>query len=343
MGRKDVVTREYLSSDEVFADVVNLALYSGKCVVHASNLRQADSVEELAITLGENDSKEERGKNRQRTTQRKQSHIVQRYRDIVREVVIDGADGYLARIIVGVEEQSETHYAMPVRNMLYDALNYSGQVNGIGEKNRKNGLLSTSAEFLSGIRKNDKLIPVVTIVVTFQPEAWNGPMSVHEMLDWRGIPDELRKRIPDYEMLLLQPFDYKEEKVSNPQSTFGVIMGLLKYASSMEDFQKYVDEHEEVLSNMPVRAAAVLNEFCTLDLTEQELEKNEVIDMCQAVREMKEVSRREGRMEGRIEGRMEGERRGKVLMCAEFGMSVEDICQKFSLDIEEVEKILAQQ
>ena len=259
---------------------------------------------------------------------------MQRYRDIVREVVIDGADGYLARIIVGVEEQSETHYAMPVRNMLYDALNYSGQVNGIGEKNRKNGLLSTSAEFLSGIRKEDKLIPVVTIVVTFQSEAWDGPMSVHEMLDWRGISEEIQELIPNYKMLLIQPESYKEEKVSNPQSTFGVIMGLLKYTSSMEVFQKYVDEHEEVLSNMPASAAAVLNEFCTLDLTEQELEKDEVIDMCQAVREMKEVSRREGRMEG--------ERRGKVLMCAEFGMSVEDICQKFSLDIEEVEKILAQ-
>ena len=163
-------------------------------------------------------------------------------------------------------------------------------------------------------------------------------MSVHEMLEWRGIPNELKRRIPDYEMLLLQPSDYKEEKVSNPQSTFGVIMGLLKYASSMENFQKYVDEHEEVLSNMPVRAAAVLNEFCTLDLTEQELEKGEVIDMCQAVREMKEVSR----MKGRMEGRMEGELRGKVLMCAEFGMSVEDISQKLSLDTEEVEKILAQ-
>ena len=334
MGRKDVVTREYLSSDEVFADVVNLALYSGKCVVHASNLREADSVEELAITLEESDSKGKRRKSRQGTVQRKQPHIVQRYRDIVREVVIDGVEGYLARIIVGVEGQSEIHYAMPVRNMLYDALNYSGQVNGVSEKNRQDGLLMTSAEFLSGIRKEDKLIPVVTIVVTFQPEAWDGPMSVHEMLDWRGIPDELRKRIPDYEMLLLQPSDYKEEKVSNPQSTFGVIMGLLKYASSMENFQKYVDEHEEVLSNMPVRAAAVLNEFCTLDLAEQELEKDEVIDMCQAVREMKEVSR--------MEGRMEGELRGKVLMCAEFGMSVEDISQKLSLDTEEVEKILAQ-
>lgn len=42
-------------------------------------------------------------------------------------------------------------------------------------------------------------------------------------------------------------------------------MGLLKYASSMENFQKYVDTHEEVLSNMSVKAAAVLNEFCTAD------------------------------------------------------------------------------
>ena len=290
-------------------------------------------MEELAITMEEDDSKGKRGKNGQGTTQRKQSHIVQKYRDIVREVVIDGVEGYLARIIVGVEEQSETHYAMPVRNMLYDALNYSGQVNGIGEKNRKNGLLSTSAEFLSGIRKEDKLVPVVTIVVTFQPEAWDGPMSVHEMLDWRGIPEQVQELTPNYKMLLIQPESYEEEKVSNPQSTFGVIMGLLKYASSMEDFQKYVDEHEEVLSNMPVRAAAVLNEFCTLDLTEQELEKDEVIDMCQAVREMKEVSRREGRMEG--------ERKGAIrVYYQELQYSAEQIAQKVGMDVKAVEKVI---
>ena len=330
MGRKDVVTREYLSSDEVFADVVNLALYSGKCVVHASNLREADSVEELAITLEENSSK---GKSRQGTVQRKQPHIVQKYRDIVREVVIDGADGYLARIIVGVEEQSETHYAMPVRNMLYDALNYSGQVNGIGEKNHKDGLLVTSAEFLSGIRKEDKLIPVVTIVVTFQPEAWDGPMSVHEMLDWRGIPEQVQELIPNYKMLLIQPESYEEEKVSNPQSTFGVIMGLLKYASSMENFQKYVDTHEEVLSNMPVRAAAVLNEFCTLDLSEHELEEEEVIDMCQAVREMKEVSRREGRIEGRMEGAIR-------VYYQKLNYSVQQIAAELDMEVENVEKVI---
>ena len=105
----------------------------------------------------------------------------------------------------------------------------------------------------------------------------------------------------------------------------------------MENFQKYVDTHEEVLSNMPVRAAAVLNEFCTLDLSEQELEEEEVIDMCQAVREMKEVSRREGR----IEGRMEGERKGAIrVYYQELDYSVEQIADKLGIEVEEVEKVI---
>lgn len=51
MGRKDVVTRQYLSSADVFADVVNLALYSGKRVVRATDLKEMDAAEEIAITL----------------------------------------------------------------------------------------------------------------------------------------------------------------------------------------------------------------------------------------------------------------------------------------------------
>ena len=150
-------------------------------------------------------------------------------------------------------------------------------------------------------------------------------MSVHEMLDWRGIPEQVQELIPNYKMLLIQPESYEEEKVSNPQSTFGVIMGLLKYASSMENFQKYVDTHEEVLSNMPVRAAAVLNEFCTLDLTEQELEKDEVIDMCQAVREMNQVSEQKGAIR---------------VYYQELHYSAEQIAQKVGMDVKAVEKVI---
>lgn len=323
MGRKDVVTRQYLSSADVFADVVNLALYSGKRVVCATDLKEMDAAEEIAITLEKSNTEPKQRK------QRKQTRVVQKYRDIMREVQVDGEDGYFARIIVGVEEQSETHYAMPVRNMLYDALNYSNQVRRIAEVNRREGITLSAAEFLSGIRKEDKLIPVVTIVVTFQPEAWDGPMNVHDMLDWKGIPSEIRARIPNYEVLLLQPSDYDEEKVSNPQSTFGVIMGLLKYASSMKDFQEYVDQHEDVLSNMPASAAAVLNEFCTLDMSEKELEEDEVIDMCQAVREMKDVSRQEGRQEGAIK-----------VYYQKMNYTAEQIAEEMNMDVEDVKKII---
>ena len=93
----------------------------------------------------------------------------------------------------------------------------------------------------------------------------------------------------------------------------------------MDGFQKYVDEHEEVLSNMPVRAAAVLNEFCTLDLTEQESEKNEVIDMCQAVREMKEVSEQKGAIR---------------VYYQELHYSAEQIAQKVGMDVKAVEKVI---
>lgn len=329
MGRKDVVSRQYLSSDEVFADVVNLSLYEGERIVQATDLVELDSTEEIAVTLEESLNK--------RTGNRKQIHTIQKYRDIVRQVTIDNTEEYLARIIVGIEEQSEVHYAMPVRNMLYDALNYSGQVSRITERNRLEGIKVSSAEFLSGFRKDDRLIPVITIVVTFQSEIWDGPMSVHDMLELRGIPERLKMRIPNYEMLLLQPLKYDESKEHDLQSTFGVVMGLLKYASSMEKFQQYVDEHENILSNMPARAAAVVNEFCILDMSEQELEERRVINMCQAVRQMKEVSRREGEIAGEIKGEIKGQVK---VYYQKLNYSADQIAQELGMSVEAVEEII---
>ena len=51
MGRKDVVTRQYLSLADVFADVVNLALYSGKRVVRATDLKEMDAAIRKTLQL----------------------------------------------------------------------------------------------------------------------------------------------------------------------------------------------------------------------------------------------------------------------------------------------------
>ena len=191
MGRKDVVSRQYLSSDEVFADVVNLALYEGERIVQASDLVELDSTEEIAVTLEESLNK--------RTGNRKQTHAIQKYRDIVRQVMIDSTEEYLARIIVGIEEQSEVHYTMPAR------------------------------------------------------------------------------------------------------------------------------------------AAAVVNEFCTLDMSEQELEESRVINMCQAVRQMKEVSRREGEIAGEIKGEIKGQVK---VYYQKLNYSAGQIAQELGMSVEAVEEII---
>lgn len=69
-------------------------------------------------------------------------------------------------LLLGIENQSEVHCAMPVRNLLYDALNYGHQVSEIASEHRKEKDLR-DAEFLSGFSKEDKIIPVITLTVYF--------------------------------------------------------------------------------------------------------------------------------------------------------------------------------
>lgn len=50
------------------------------------------------------------------------------------------------------------------------------------KRHRQNGDKVSSGEFLSGMTKEDKLIPVITLTVRFNPNKWSGPRSIHEML-----------------------------------------------------------------------------------------------------------------------------------------------------------------
>lgn len=55
--------------------------------------------------------------------------------------------------------------------------------------------------------------------------------------------------------------------------------------------------------------------------------------MCQAVREMKEVSRREGRQEGRQEGAIK-------VYYQKMNYTAEQIAEEMNMDVEDVEKII---
>ena len=184
---KDTLTKAYMARPDVFADVFNFFIYNGRQVIRAEQLRDMDTTS-IALPFGLDGTQAP----------------VQKIRDVLKQWIVK-RDDKAAYLLLGVENQSDIHYAMPVRNMLYDALQYSAQVDTTAKahKKAKGENKPTSGEYLSGFYKSDQLIPVVTLVVYFGAKHWDGPMSLHEMMT---IQDEdILKYVTDYRINLVAP------------------------------------------------------------------------------------------------------------------------------------------
>ena len=135
MSRKDLISKDYMSDNVKFADAFNYYLYNGEQVIHPENLSEKD-ITEIVIPYGNENI----------------DYTIEKYRDIMKKCIIKGDSNY-TYFLLGIENQSDIHYAMPVRNMVCDSLNYSGQITNIAKRHRKNKDKLNSAEFLSGITK----------------------------------------------------------------------------------------------------------------------------------------------------------------------------------------------
>ena len=155
MGTKDTITKDYMADNRIFADVFNHMLYKGEKVIYPDALHPLDTT---ALTVPYGAGKTE--------------VPVQKFRDEFKafNAMQDESRIYL---LLGIENQSEQHYAMPVKNMVYDALEYAGQVESSARSHREARQWATSSgEYLTGFYRNDWLIPVITVVVYFGSDTW---------------------------------------------------------------------------------------------------------------------------------------------------------------------------
>ena len=109
MGLKDTVTTKYMRQNKIFADLFNYFIYSGEQVIDPGSLEELDT-REVDVPYG--------GKEGARQP-------VQRTRDVIKSVIAM-KDRRTAYLLLAVEAQSNIHNAMPVKNMVYDALQYAG-------------------------------------------------------------------------------------------------------------------------------------------------------------------------------------------------------------------------
>ncbi|MFI3212318.1 MAG: Rpn family recombination-promoting nuclease/putative transposase [Eubacteriales bacterium] len=187
MGKENVATNQYISNPYIFADMINFKVYQGKPVVKADDLQALDTTQ-LAI-LGEKG---------------KVSKSIEQHRDILKLWNIMYTNE-VAYCIFGIENQTLIHYAMPVRTMLYDALQYQKQMDNIGHKHKEAEDYKghSEGEFLSKFYKEDKLIPVITIVMYWGSESWDGPRSLKDMM--MDVPEKIEPFFQDYKLFLIEP------------------------------------------------------------------------------------------------------------------------------------------
>ena len=217
MGTKDTVAKKFWSDNAKFADLINANVFDGRQVVHPEDLQPEDPVE-LAVL----------SKLEKLTTS-------QKVRDILRSCQIRRGKGSYF-VLIGIENQSDIHYAMPVRNMLYDALNYLAQVDAKAKEHKLAKDSLTQGEYLSGFAKGDRIIPVVTLTVYWGADAWDGPRRLSDM--YADVDPEIVRMAGDYEINLISPAEVKD--FAKYSTELGELLELIKHSDDQEEMIRFL-------------------------------------------------------------------------------------------------------
>lgn len=169
MGQKDLSTKELTSYPDVAADLINVFVYEGRAVVHPEELRPYHTEENIADTQGV---------------------LKGMLRDNCMENLRDGT----RYMLVGIENQDDVDYTMPLRIMGYDYAGYARQLEELAAENKRAGKDMGARR----IQKGQKIKPVVTFVLYYGGRD-DMPAELLQMLD---VPEDagLQKYIKNYEM-----------------------------------------------------------------------------------------------------------------------------------------------
>ena len=293
MGTVDIVTKEYMRENAIFADVFNYLIYGGKKVIDPAGLTEVDTA---TSAVGKKDA-------------------LQKYRDVLKAAVIK-QDEKMSYVLLGVENQTDVHYAMPVRNAIY-ALQYGKQVSDIAaghRRSQKDYSGKTGGEYLSGFLKEDHIKPVITLVIHFGAEEWDGPLSLHERMPIRDM--EILSYVENYRIHLIDPAKLTEEELNKFSTSMREVMGYIKYSNNKEKLLDFLrtDTHKSIEMN----AARVIK---TITKTPIKIsEEKEGIEMCQAIEELIAESEARGEVRGKAEGMIE--------MCLEMNIPKKGIIKR---------------
>lgn len=283
MGRKEEPLIHYYDQPAHFAELINGWIYDGEDCLSPEDITQADR--RLEQRSGK---RPEKGSYRQRC------------RDIFKQ-----AGELNIRLFVGVELQENMDYSMPLRVMDMDVISYTRQKEFLAAEHRRKKDLNTasSGEFLTGMAKEDRLAPVVTLVLYLSDKPWDGARSLHEMLNFKNISEKAKKYIENYNIHILDVCHTPDRELQKFPPDIRFMLMFIKYTKdkkALADIRQLCGQ-ETIAEDTFDALADYMNEPELWKMKEKAGTEKGRINMCEGLRELMADSKAEGREEGREE------------------------------------------
>ena len=312
--KPDTILKTFWRDNDHFADLFNAALFDGEQVLCPADLTEVDTDVSSMVKFNNH------------------AETVQKVLDVVKKTAY-GVDF----VIWGLENQSKIHYAMPLRHMIGDSFSYLKEYNEIAARNKAEKGFESSDEFLSNLKRTDRLHPVISLCVYYGEKEWDGPFCLADMLE---IPEKLKPLVSDYKMNLLQLRKSGSLRFHNADvdTVFDVSRSIYE-----RNFDKIntIYRDKKISAELGVVIGAITESQKLIDQALKSEKEGGQINMCGALEELVDKGRQEGIQRGRLEGIL-----ANIRTCKTFHISKEDtiknIAKEFSLPekdaIEYVEK-----
>lgn len=334
MGQVNNAMLKYLQDNERFADLFNACCFDGKEIIEAKDLVEGSEVyiEDPKEFVISEDSLSHKAKRKMKTKQR------------IRDLKKNHLSGMVLRVLA-LENQNHVDYTISWRIMGYDYHEYGKQIEQIKQRNQKEAKLRTRAERLCGLCKEDRLIPVYTVCLYHGEELWDGPRSLKDMVDIGEGEVIWEKMFSDYKIHLVCLNEIQD--FSCFHSPLRELFELLPYRKDKNALQAVLDSNPiyQSLDYDTAVIASVLLGVSNFEVKKEKYQKEGKYNMCTAIRELMEDSRKEGIDQGISQGISQGKTLGmedKAKLVAsnlyKRGYSVEDIAVITEESIETVGK-----
>lgn len=303
MGKVDAYQFDYLDNNDRFADQINGALFRGKQVVKPEELEPADM---QMVYLGK-----EAGERR------------------IFKTIVDKTRMWHGSLfhILAVENQTFVDYHMVIRSMLSESLSYQRQwKHKKAAHGKAHDLKAGTDEFLSGMRKDEKFVPIITVVVYFGTEhPWDGAKCLYDQL---AIEDELKGFVTNYRLNLYDCHEHDtfEEYHTGLRQLFEVV----RYSKDKEKLQEVMEENREIYSRIDSDTKELLEVVANVKIKEENeimVDGEKKYDLCKAFIDMK--------MEGKLEYLVK-----TICIKLKKNKSAEMIADELEEELSEIEKVI---